>query len=191
VALSGYHYRVDLRRVVVLGSSGSGKSTFAAGLAARTGLPLFHLDHEYWLPGWVERCTLEAFTERVAEIAASERWIIDGNYSSSLPARLPRATAIFWLDLPRTVCLANVVRRVALNYGRVRPSMAPGCPERWDWGFLRFIWNWHTRSKPRQRGMLEQAEYAPRVQRFTSTRQARAWLAALPAQQEQALLELS
>lgn len=165
--------------MVVLGCSGSGKSTFAAGLAARTGLPLIHLDQESWLPGWVERFEHAQWLEHVAKLAAGERWIMDGNYSATFPIRLPRATAIFWLDLTRAQCLTNVLRRMLRDYGRVRPSAAPGCPERWDWEFLRFIWNWHARSKPRQRRILAQPEYAPLVTRFTSQRAAAQWLAAL------------
>src|SRR5438034_461599 len=122
---------MDLTRVLVLGCSGSGKSTFARALALRTGLPLIHLDREYWTPGWVERYGLPRWLDRVAELAGGERWIIDGNYSGSLPLRLPRATCALWLDLPRWQCLGSTVYRCLSGYGQTRPDMAPGCPEHW------------------------------------------------------------
>jgi adenylate kinase family enzyme len=172
---------MDLTRTLVMGCSGSGKSTFARALAQRTGLPLVHLDQEYWSPGWVERYALPDWLDRVAELAQGERWIIDGNYSNSLPLRLPRATAVLWLDLPRWLCLSSTILRCLAGYGRSRPDMAPGCVEQWDWAFYLFIWNWFKRSRPRVIRLLSQPEYAPLVQRFRTRRAAWEWLEATPA----------
>jgi adenylate kinase family enzyme len=174
---------MELERVVVVGCSGSGKSTFARLLAKCTGLPLFHLDQEYWSPGWVERyATDQAWLARVGEIAAGDRWIIDGNYSASFPMRLPRATAIFWLDRTQMQCMGSIIRRLLVHYGRVRESSAPGCPERWDWEFVKFVWNWHATSGSRLCEVLARPEYAPLVRRFRSYRTGDGWLAALTAE---------
>lgn len=167
---------MELKRVVVVGCSGAGKSTFARRLAERTGLPLIHLDQEYWSPGWVERYSHADWLARVGELCAGERWIIDGNYSASFPMRLPRATAILWLDLTRAQCLLSITRRLITSYGKVRPSSAPGCPERWDPEFYRFVWNWHATSGPKLREILARPGYAPLVRRFTSQRAAAQWL---------------
>ena len=69
----------ELRRILVLGGCGSGKSTFARRLGDLTGLPVVHLDREYFSPGWVEP-ERESWVRRLSEIAARERWIIDGNH---------------------------------------------------------------------------------------------------------------
>ena len=66
---------------------GSGKSTFARALAARTGLPVIHLDLHYWKPGWAQPTDTE-WRERQRTLLAGEAWIIDGNHNETLPLRL-------------------------------------------------------------------------------------------------------
>jgi adenylate kinase family enzyme len=79
---------------------------------------------------------------------------MDGNYGASLDLRLRRADTVMWFDYPRLVCLWRALRRVATTYGRVRPDLAPGCPERFDGEFLRFIWNFNANSRPQIMAML-------------------------------------
>ena len=80
-------------RVLVDGMMGSGKSTFARALAARTGLPVIHLDVHYWKPGWV-RPSDDEWRERQCALLAGEAWIIDGNYNETLALRLERAETV-------------------------------------------------------------------------------------------------
>lgn len=127
-----------MERVLVIGSPGAGKSTFAPALAHHLGLPLIHLDREHWLPGWVERDKAE-WIERVGTLAARPRWVIDGNYGGTLAIRLARADTVIWLDYPAWLCLARVIRRVLQSHGRVRPDMGDGCPERFDPAFLLYV----------------------------------------------------
>jgi adenylate kinase family enzyme len=87
------------RSVLVDGVMGSGKSTSARALAARTGLPVIHLDLHYWKPGWV-RPTDGEWLERQRILLAGEAWIIDGNYNETLPLRLERAETVVYLDTP-------------------------------------------------------------------------------------------
>lgn len=123
-------------RVMIFGGSGSGKSTLARALGQATGLPVVHMDHIYWQEGWVQRPADEV--QRLA-LAAAEgpRWIIEGNHSRSMERRAERADLLIWLDPPRWLRVWRVLRRVAVYRGRTRPDMAPGCPERFDWPFLR------------------------------------------------------
>src|SRR5215218_8542893 len=114
-----------MRRVLVLGSGGAGKSTFAARLAERTGLPLIHLDAEYWRPGWTGSPKRE-WLEKVERLTGGDEWIMDGNYGGTLQKRLAAADTVIFLDLPRIVCLARVVRRRLRFHGRTRPDMTPG-----------------------------------------------------------------
>ena len=102
---------------MIIGCSGSGKSTLARKLADLTGLPLIHLDREYWRPGWVEPDKLE-WLAAVRAVAARPRWIIDGNYSASLGIRVAAADTVIFLDFPRWVCLWSVLCRSAIGYGR-------------------------------------------------------------------------
>jgi len=130
-----------MRRVLVLGPSGSGKSTFALGLGSTTGLPVVHLDQLYWEAGWVQ-APKDVYLERLRHALAQERWIIDGN---NIDLRLPRADRIILMDRSRLVCLARIVRRVATSFGTVRADMAPGCPEKIDWEFVKYVWNFPER----------------------------------------------
>jgi adenylate kinase family enzyme len=136
------------RRIAVLGSSGAGKSTLAVMLGADTGLPVVHLDKEYWQPGWVEP-DRDAWNARLADLAAAPEWIIDGQYGSSLRTRLERADLAIFLDLPTAVCLWRVGRRIAATHGRVRPDMGDGCPEKIDLGFLHFVATFRRLQRPK------------------------------------------
>lgn len=137
-----------MQRVLVIGISGAGKSTFSRALANTTGLPLIHLDKEFWQPGWVQTPRPE-WRAKVGELAARERWIMDGNYDSSLDLRLPRADTVLWFDYPMLRCLRRAMWRAVTTYGRVRPDMAEGCPERIDLEFLRYIWTFNAKQRPR------------------------------------------
>ncbi|GLY67438.1 DNA topology modulation protein FlaR [Amycolatopsis taiwanensis] len=134
-----------MRRVLVIGCSGSGKSTFARRLAALLDLPVTHLDRHYWRPGWVEAPDDE-FRAAQQAVVVGERWVIDGNYSGSMDIRLPRADTIVFLDLPRWRCLLRIARRTLRGWGR--DGQAAGCPEHLDPAFWRWVWRWHRGSRP-------------------------------------------
>jgi adenylate kinase family enzyme len=168
-----------MKRVLVIGICGAGKSTFARALAARTGLPLIHLDKEFWQPGWVER-QRSAWRQRVVEIAAGERWIMDGNYAGSLDLRLPRADTVIWFDYPTSVCLGRVLWRVMSTYGQVRYDMAEGCPERLDAGFLRYVCTFNAKERPQSVAALERHGRHVRRVVFRRDREARRFLDDLP-----------
>lgn len=133
-------------RVAVVGSGGAGKSTFAAELGERTGLPVVHLDHHFGQPGWVEM-PRDEWRRRQAELFAGDRWIADGNYGGTFDERFSRADTVIVLALPRLACLTGAVKRSALNHGKA--VQAEGCPERFQLSFLRWIWNYERDSRPR------------------------------------------
>jgi len=140
-------------RILVIGSPGSGKSTFARQLGARDGLPVHHLDRLYWRAGWVER-EREAFRADVAQLAGGPRWIIEGNYSGTLETRLARADQVILLDLPPLRCTWRILKRVIGGRGKARPDMAEGCPERFDLGFLWYVLSFRLRALPRVEAKL-------------------------------------
>ena len=150
-----------MQRILVIGSPGAGKSTLASRLAGRLDLPLIHLDKEYFGPGWSMPAKAE-WRERVKALAARPAWVMDGNYASTFDIRVPRATVIIWLDLPRWQCALSVLWRVAKNYGRPRPDLGDAGPERFDWSFMRWIWSYPRTMRPKTIRMLERL---PPVQR--------------------------
>ena len=138
-----------MQRVLVMGSSGSGKSTFARRLSDVTGLPFVSLDALFWKPGWVESDKAE-FRERVTKAARQPRWIMDGNFTSHLvELRRDACDTVIWFDLPRRICMLGIVTRVATSYGRVRPEMGEGCPEKIDFKFLRYVWTFRAKQRPK------------------------------------------
>ncbi|WP_085123060.1 hypothetical protein [Tistlia consotensis] len=143
-----------MRRVLVLGGAGAGKTVFARRLGAATGLPVVHLDRHYWRPGWTALAPADWQAE-VERLAAAPRWIMDGNYAGSLPLRLARADTVVLLDPPRRTCLWRVTRRTLRHWRRVRPELGSGCPERFDWGFLCYVWTYRKVHRPRVLAALE------------------------------------
>jgi len=136
------------RRVLVVGSPGAGKTSFAVELAAGLDLPLIHLDFEYWRAGW-EPTLPEEWRARVEELISREAWVMDGNYGATLATRLARGDAAVFLDVPRPTCIRNVLLRIVRNRGRPGPGLPPGCPERFDLAFLLWVWNYERRSRLR------------------------------------------
>jgi adenylate kinase family enzyme len=135
------------KRILIIGPSGAGKSTLAQRVGARLGLPVVHLDTINWNPGWVQTAP-EKFRARVAEEAARNAWVMDGNYSRDLDLRLQRAEAVIWLDLPRYIYFPRAVWRSIRNYGRDRDDLGPGCPEKFDLSFFcDWVWTYPTRSR--------------------------------------------
>lgn len=128
------------QRILVVGCSGSGKTTFSVKLGAISGLPVVHLDKFFWKPGWVQ-ATREEFNAALQAELEKPAWILDGNYKGSLPRRLEYCDTVVYLDYPRRVCLWGIVTRAVKFYGQIRPDMGEGCPERFDWSFLKYTWN--------------------------------------------------
>ena len=151
-----------MQRILVIGSPGAGKSTLASRLAGRLNLPLIHLDREYFGPGWTMP-SKEQWRERVKALAAQPAWVMDGNYASTFDLRVPRATAIIWLDLPRWKCSLSVLWRVVRNYGRPRPDLGTAGPERFDWSFMRWIWSYPRKMRPKTIRMLQRLRPDQRV----------------------------
>jgi adenylate kinase family enzyme len=137
-----------MNRVLVVGCSGAGKTEFARRLSDRTGLPVIHLDKEFWQPGWMPP-EPAAWRRRVEELAAQPRWIMDGQYVGTIGRRLERADTVVFCDTPRWLCLTRVLQRTARNYGRTRVDLAPGCPEQIDRQLLAYIWNYEREHRPR------------------------------------------
>jgi len=162
-----------MQRILVIGSPGAGKSTLAHKLARHTGLPLYHLDKLFWLPGWVERDRDEGRAE-LAGVLAQQRWIIDGNYGSTLPVRLERADTVVWLDYPTHLCLARVFKRWWQYRGRARPDMTEGCPENLNLEFLHYVLVFRRAWRGRNANAL--GRFGGEVLRFTGPAAAQAWL---------------
>jgi adenylate kinase family enzyme len=136
-----------MRRVLVVGSGGAGKSHFSAQLAERTQLPLVHLDALYWRPDWVEP-SRDEWDATLTDLLQRECWIMDGNYNRTLERRIAACDTVIFLDRSRWLCLYRVIKR-RLTYRKTsRPDMTLGCNEQLSWSFLAWIFSYPQRGRP-------------------------------------------
>ncbi|NKL37578.1 DNA topology modulation protein FlaR [Rhizobium leguminosarum bv. viciae] len=139
---------IEADRILVIGCPGSGKSTLAKRLSQALDLDYISMDRDfYWLPGWRRRPRDEV-DRLIAKAVAEERWIMDGTGLSSFHLRLPRADAVIWLRLPRYACLYGAISRAFRHFGRNRPELPAGCPERLSLDALAYIWNFERDAVP-------------------------------------------
>jgi len=146
-----------MERILIIGCGGAGKSTLARQLGEKLDLPVVHLDKLFWKPGWVESAKEEIDEKILAELEKPQ-WIIDGNYNRTMPQRIQYCDTIIYLDFSRLACLLGVLKRVLTTYGKVRPDMGEGCPERIDFEFLKWVWNFNKDKQERYYRMLNDAE---------------------------------
>lgn len=137
-----------MRKILVIGSGGAGKSTFARRLGELLEIEVNHLDKFYWRPGWQEP-SKEDWLRTVTELANGDSWIMDGNFSGTLELRIQHCDTIIFLDMSRLLCLWRIGKRRFLNRRRSRPDMAEGCPEKIDLEFVRWVWGYSRRSRPK------------------------------------------
>ena len=162
-----------MQKVLVIGCSGAGKSTFARRLRDITGLPLYYLDR-LWHKADRTHITREEFDRVLAEWLARPAWILDGDYSRTLPQRLEACDTVFFLDFPLEVCLAGVENR----RGAQRPDM-PWVEEELDAEFLQYILDFGQAQLPAIRAMLEPYRGRRKIITFHSLAEADNYLNAL------------
>ena len=146
-----------MERIIIIGCGGAGKSTLARQLGEKLGLPVVHLDRLFWKPGWVEASQEEFDTALHLELD-KEKWIMDGNFNRTMPQRIARCDTIIYLDFSRLACLWGVVKRVITTYGKTRPDMGEGCPERIDFEFLKWVWDFNKNKRERYYRLLNEAD---------------------------------
>ncbi len=172
------------RRINVVGTSGSGKTTMAANLATRLQLPHVEMDALYWNADW-EGSPDPVFRERVAAALASDSWVIDGNYSRVRDIVWGRAQAVVWLDYALPIIMEQLLWR-SVRRALTREELWGGNRESWCRSFFSrdSILVWALQSYKRRRRQYPQLLVAPEhahlaVAHLRSPAQARHWLASL------------
>lgn len=145
-------------KIAIIGYSGAGKSTLAEKLSNYYSMPKLHMDTLQFQPGWQDsdRDWMEA--EMKNFLSEHTNWVINGNYSwCYYEERMQEADQIIFLNFSPWICLFRAFKRYLTYRGKVRESMAAGCPERFDWEFIRWIlWDGRTKTaKERYQRVLE------------------------------------
>lgn len=157
-----------MKRIIVIGCPGSGKTTFAKKLRDRSRLPLFHLDAIWHKPDRTH-IAREEFDARLDKLLALDAWIIDGNYSRTMERRMDACDTVFFLDYPTEVCLEGIRTR----RGTARSDM-PWIETEEDVEFIEFVKNFNELQRPQILALLD--KYKKNVIVFTDRAQADAYL---------------
>jgi len=164
-----------MRRIAIIGSGGAGKSMLARQLGDITGLPVIHLDREFWRPGWTET-PKPVWKTRVEDLVKGDEWIIDGNFGGTMEIRLAAADMVVFLNFPRVLCTYRAIKRAVTYRKRTRPDMGPGCNEKFDLEFLRWIWQFPGKTVPAIEARLVKLGPDVRLIRLHSPKEAEEFL---------------
>ena len=140
---------LKMKRIIVIGCPGSGKSRLSRALHNKTGIPLYHLDLMYWN---ADKTTVEksVFLERLHAALEKDEWIIDGNYGSTMELRMAACDTVIFLDYPLDICLDSIKER----FGKPRSDM-PWIETEEDAEFIEFIKSYNEQQKPKVLALLE------------------------------------
>ena len=142
-----------MKKIVIIGCPGSGKSTFAKLLSDLTSLPLFHLDMLYWNKDKtiVDK---QVFLNNLNDILNLDEWIIDGNYLSTMELRISKCDTIIFLDYPLEICLDGIKNRI----GKPRSDM-PWLEKDVDSDFVKYVERYNIDIKPQVFNILRKYAY--------------------------------
>ena len=139
-----------MKKIIVIGCPGSGKSTFSKSLHKITNIPLYHLDMLFWN---ADKTTVgkSVFLDRLLKIIENSEWIIDGNYGSTMELRMQKCDTVIFLDYPLDVCLNGIKERK----GKPRSDMPWIESDEDDAEFVEFIKNYNSQSRPKVTELLK------------------------------------
>lgn len=146
-------YLSKYKRIILVGSGGSGKSWLAKQLANITGYKMIHLDCEFWQPNWT-KTPKEEWIEKQKGFIKGEKWIIDGNYNSSMELRFAAADLVIFLDINRFICMWSAYKR----HGKKRSDLPYYLEEKMNYefiDFLKYIWTFKKTGKKRKLDLHE------------------------------------
>ena len=159
-----------MKKIIVIGCPGSGKSRFSRELHNKLGIPLYHLDMIYWN---ADKTTVEksVFLERLSDVLEKDEWIIDGNYGATMELRMTACDTVIFLDYPLDVCLAGIEER----RGKPRSDM-PWLETEEDAEFIEFVKGYKEQQKPKVLELFDKYKDGKTVVIFKSREQADAFL---------------
>jgi adenylate kinase family enzyme len=166
-------------KIAIIGCGGSGKTHLANQLAAALDLPLTHLDAEYYDRHW-KPLPQDEFAARQHDLVAGPRWLIEGNYASTLPIRLAACDIVIFLDLPARTCLLGIAQRRWRYRGGQHTQ--DGVFDRITWSFVKYILGYRRQMRPRIRALMTEHGTKAHLVTLTSRRQAARFLVRVTAE---------
>lgn len=159
-----------MKKIIVIGSGGAGKSTLARRIGDALGIEVIHLDKLYWKPNWT-KTPKDEWRETVERELSKIEWVMDGNFGGTMETRIAACDTVVYLDFPRVICLYRAFKRVLTYYNRTRPDMGEGCREKIDFEFLHWVWTFPERAKPEIEERLKRCAAGKNVIRLHSPRE--------------------
>ena len=148
-----YYIDIPTNRISIIGGSGSGKSTLATILSKELNIPAIHLDAINYNANWVEIDQNER-EQIIQKKSNEEKWIIDGNYNKTLKERLDKSDLIIWLDYSSLAHLKGILKRLIKYSNKEKPEL-PGCKERFNFTFLKYVISYNQKKRPQVLQILE------------------------------------
>lgn len=168
-----------MKKIILIGSGGAGKSTLSRKIGEALGIEVIHLDKLYWQPNWVGRPKPE-MREIIERLLERDEFVLDGNFNSTMELRMKASDTIIYLDFPRTICLYRALKRIWKYYDKTRPDMGEGCREKLDFEFLHWVWTFPKTTKPKIEERLKRHGDGKTVIRLRSPQEVENFLMNLP-----------
>ena len=153
LAIFGIQFRHQMKRIMIFGVPGSGKSTWSIRLSERLNIPVYHLDRYFFVEDWKERNNQE-FLQMQQDLISKDCWIIDGNCMRSLEMRFSRADTAFYFHFPRLLCLWRIFKRL-FHRDKQIADRAEGCSEQVSWKLIVYLWKYDKKYKSLIEGLHE------------------------------------
>jgi adenylate kinase family enzyme len=164
-----------MKKILIIGSGGAGKSTLARALGEILKVEVLHLDRFHWQPGWIG-LPKDEWQKTVEDLLKRDSWIMDGNFGGTMERRLAACDTAIFLDFPRTLCLYRVFRRWLAYRHTNRPDMTEGCHEKLDWDMAHWVWTFPERAKPQIEARLKKVEGEKTIIRLRSPKEVEKFL---------------
>ncbi len=161
-----------MKRICIIGGPGSGKTTLANNLGKKLNLPVCHIDGINHLEKWQLRDKKER-DEIIISKSNEDKWVIDGNYITTLNARLEKSDFVIFLDYSTFTRVNSVLHRYIKIRGKERPEI-PGCKEKLDYEFLKFVLKWNKEKRPKIYALLDKID-SSKVHIFKSRKKLHKW----------------
>lgn len=144
-----------MKKIMIIGSPGTGKSVFARKLSAKINVPLIHLDYYYHDKAHDYYNDKQAWESKLEELTSQDTWIIDGNYGSTMAERMESADTIFYFDMPRRIAIWGVIKRRISAIHTKRTDMPEGWSEKANIEFIKYVWNFKKQFEKATLKLLE------------------------------------